>query len=416
MSNCAPLTASEAPKPPVATKIPKKIVTHSDQRVDDYFWLREKTNPAVTAYLEAENAYTDAVMAPTRPLQEKLYREILGHLKETDSSAPLQRGDYFYYARTEEGKSYPIHCRKHGSLEAVEEVILDVNQLAQGHKFFQVAVALPTVDNQLLAFSTDTTGYRQFTLQIKDLRTGKLLPEKFERVDGVAWAPDNKTIFFVTEDPITKRADSLYRHVLGSAEPERIYFEPDELFDLRLDRSLDKKFIFLTSESKLSTEVRFISAEDPKGAPHIIQEREPDHRYYASHRDGFFYLRTNYKAKNYRIVKASIGKPSKENWKEYVGHDPAVKISDFEAFQNYDVLAERFDGLDRVRIVDPATNASHLIAVPEPVYSMGLDINVDFTTKVLRFYYQSLVSPFSVFNYDMARRERTLLKQVEVPG
>src|SRR6266478_5958910 len=225
--------------PPLAKKVPKEIITHGDKRVDDYFWLREKTNAEVISYLEAENAYADAVMQPSKPFQERLYREILGHLKETDTSAPVRRGDFFYYSRTEEGKNYPIHCRKHGTLEAPEEIILDLNALAEGHKFFSVAVFLPSDDNNLLAFTTDTTGYRQFTLQIKDLRTGKLLPEKFERVDGVAWAPDNKTIFFVTEDPITKRADSLYRHVLGSAEPERIYFEPDELFDLRLDRSLD---------------------------------------------------------------------------------------------------------------------------------------------------------------------------------
>ena len=416
MFNCVPLTASEGPIAPSATKIPKAIVTHGDKRVDDYFWLREKSNPAVKAYLEAENAYTDAIMAPTKSLQEELYREILSHLKETDSFAPLKRGDYFYYARTEQGKSYPIHCRKHGSLEAAEEVLLDVNKMAQGYKFFQVAVALPTDDNRLLAFSTDTTGYRQYTLQFKDLRTGKLLPEKFERVDGVVWAPDNKTIFFVTEHPVTKRADSVYRHVLGSAKPERIYFEPDELFDLRIDRSLDRKYIFVTSESKLSTEVRFLSTDKPTGELQVIQPREPDHRYYASHRDGFFYLRTNDKAKNYRVVRAPVARPSKENWQEYIEHNPAVKISEFEAFQNYDVIEERFDGLDRIRVAKIDGNTSHLIAVPEPVYSMGIDVNVEFATNVLRFHYQSLVSPFSVFNYDMTSRHKSLLKQVEVPG
>ena len=393
-----------------------EIVTHGDKRVDDYFWLRQKTNSEVSHYLEAENGYTEAVMAPTKPLQEKLYREILGHLKETDSTAPLRRGPYFYYRRTEEGKNYQIHCRRKGSMEESEEIILDVNELAQGHKFFQVAVALPTDDNRFFAYSTDNTGYRQYTLRIKELETGKLLPEKFERVDEAVWAPDNRALFFVRENPVTKRSDSVYRAVLGAAAPERIYFEPDELFDLRLDRSLDRKYIFVTSESKLSTEVRFLSADQPQGVLRVLQAREPDHKYFASHRDGFFYLRTNDKAKNYRIMRVPVEAPSKKNWQEYVAHDPAVKIEDFHPFKEYDVLAERFNGLDRIRIVPAGEKAGHMIALPEPAYSMGIEANVEFATNVLRFYYQSLVSPFSVFDYDMRTRERKLIKQTEVPG
>ncbi len=411
-------SSSAAPSlsPPLAKKNPKEIVTHGDKRVDDYFWLREKTNSEVTAYLEAENAYTDAIMSPTKPLQETLYKEILGHLKETDSSAPLKRGDYFYYSRTEEGKSYPIHCRKHGSLSAPEEIILDVNDLAKGHSFFQIGAAVLADDNKLLAYTTDITGYRQFTLHIKDLATGELLPEKLERVDSVVWAPDNKTIFLVTEDPVTKRSDSVYRFVPGTKAPERIYFEPDELFDVEIDRSLDRKYIFVTSESKLSTEVRFIPADQPTKEPRLIQPREPDHKYFAAHRDGFFYFRTNDKAKNYRIAKAPIQHPSKENWVEYIAHDPTVKIDELELFKEYDVLAEKFNGLDCIRIVHATDHESHLLALPEPVYSLGIDANTEFATNVLRFNYQSLVSPASVFNYDMATRERTLLKQTEVPG
>lgn len=417
MFDSTPLRAAfQTTNPPLAKRIPKEIVTHGDKRVDDYFWLREKTNSQVIAYLEAENSYTDALMAPTKALQEKLYGEILGHLKETDSSTPLQRGEYFYYSRTEEGKNYRIHCRKQGSLEASEEIILDVNELAKGYKYLEVAVALPTDNNHLFAYSTDTNGYRQYTLRIKNLGTGKLLPERFERVDAVVWAPDNKTIFFVTEDAVTKRRDSVYRFALGASEPERIYFEPDELFDVRIDRSLDRKYIFVTSESKLSTEVRFISAEEPNGGLKLIQPREPDHKYFASHRDGLFYLRTNDKAKNYRIVRVPVEKPSKENWKEYIAHDPAVKIEEFELFKDHDVLAERFDGLDRIRIVNARDKTSHTIGLPEPAYSLEIGANVEFATNVLRFHYQSLVSPTSVFNYDMATRERKLLKQMEVPG
>ncbi len=410
------LTASEMVKPPVAKRIPKEILTHGDKRVDDYFWLREKTNAQVIAYLEAENSYTEAWMGPTKALQEKLYKEILGHLKETDSSAPLQRGDYFYYSRTEEGKNYPIHCRKHRSLEANEGIILDVNELAKGYKYFHVAVALPTDNNQLFAYSTDTNGYRQYTLRIKDLGTGNLRSEKFERVDDVVWTPDNKTIFFVTEDAVTKRRDSVYRFALGAGQPERIYFEPDELFDVRIGRSLDRKYIFVTSESKLSTEVRFLSMDEPSGGLKLIQRKEPDHKYFASHREGLFYLRTNDQAKNYRIMRVSVEKPSKEKWQEYVAHDPAVKIEELELFQNHDVLAERFNGLDRIRIVNARDGTSHTIGLPEPVYTVGIDANVEFATNVLRFHYQSLVSPSSVFNYDMVTRERRLVKQVEVPG
>ncbi len=413
---CESTRSLTAAQPPLAKKIPLEIVTHGDKRVDDYFWLRQKTNPAVTAYLEAENAYTDAIMAPTIGFQEKLYREILGHVKETDSFAPLQREEYFYYFRTEQGKNYPIHCRKRGSLEAIEEIILDVNELAKGYKFFQVAVALPSDDNRLFAYATDTTGYRQFTLQIKDLATGKLLPEKFERTDGAVWAPDNGTIFFVTEDPVTKRSDSVYRVPIGGGKPVRIYFEPDELFDLSINRSLDRKYIFITSESKLSTEVRFIPADSPGREPALIQPREPDHKYFASHRDGLFYLRANDKAKNYRVMRVPEKNPSKENWSEYIPHEPAVKIEEFEPFKDYDVVAERFNGLDRIRIINTRDQESHSIALPEPVYSMGIDANVEFATNVLRFHYTSMVTPFSVFNYDMGTRERKLAKQMEVPG
>jgi oligopeptidase B len=404
------------PKPPTAKKEPQEIVTHGDKRVDDYFWLRQKTNSEVTAYLKAENSYTDAVMAPTKPLQEKLYREILGHLKETDTSAPVKRGDYFYYWRTEEGKNYPIHCRKCGSLEAAEEVILDVNELAKGHNFFHVGAFRPSDDNTLLAYTTDTTGYRQYTLQIKDLRTGKLLPEKFERVDDVVWLPDNKTLIFVTEDEVTKRSDSVHGHVLGEKEAERIYFEPDELFDVGVERSLDHQYIFLTSESKLSTEVRFFSATETNPGLKVIQPREPDHKYFASHRDGVFYFRTNFKAKNYRLMTAPVQRPSKDNWEEYVPHNSEVKIENLELFKDFDVIAEKFNGLDRIRILNAKDKTSHTIELPEPAYALWMDANPEFATNLFRFNYQSLVSPSSVFDYDMEKRTRKLVKQIEVPG
>ena len=296
-----------------------------------------------------------------------------GHLKETDTSAPVRRGDFFYYSRTEKGKSYPIYCRKHGSLKAPEEIILDLNVLAQGHKFFSIGGFAPSDDNRLLAYTTDTTGYRQYTLRIKDLGTGKLLPDTFERVDEVVWATDNKTIFFVTEDAVTKRQDQLHRHVLGAASAERIYFEPDELFDLSVDRSRDRAFVFLTSESKLSTDVRFLPANQPEAALRLIQPREPDHKYFAAHRGGQFYLRTNDKAKNYKVVVAPVEHPGKENWKEFIAHNPAVKIDDLDLFAGHAAVSERENGLERIRIINLDSHDSHAIEVPEPAYSLAVD-------------------------------------------
>jgi len=244
---CLTMTAfaANSPKPPIAAKDPKEIVIHGDKRIDDYFWLREKTNKEVTAYLKAENKYAAEMMRGTEKFQKDLYKEILGHLKETDQSAPVRHGDFYYYSRTEKGKDYPIHCRKKGSLDAPEEILLDVNQLAKGHEFFSIGAFAVSDDNRLVAYSTDTTGYRQYTLQIKNLETGKMLDEKFVRVGSVEWAPDNQTLFFSTEHAVTKRSDEIHRHRIGEKEAPKIYFEPDELYDVYLERSRDKAYLFV---------------------------------------------------------------------------------------------------------------------------------------------------------------------------
>jgi oligopeptidase B len=402
--------------PQVAKKVPKEIITHGDKRVDDYFWLREKTNAEVIAYLEAENAYGEAVTRPEQPFRERLCKEMLGHLQETDSSAPVRRGEFFYYRRTEKGKNYPIFCRKRGSLNAREEIILDQNALAEGHKFFSLGVFEPSDDNLLLAYSTDSTGYRQYTLHIKDLRSGKLLPDQFERVDEVVWATDNKTLLFVTENEVTKRQDEFHRHVLGSASAERVYFEPDELFDLSVARSRDRAFVFLTAESKLSTEVRFLPAGQPDAPLRLVQPREPDHKYFVTHRRGQFYIRTNDKAKNYRVAMAPMEHPGKAAWKEFIAHNAAVKIDDFDLFAGHAVVSERENGLERIRIINLENQQSHAIELPEPAYELAVDVNPEFDTAVLRYRYQSLVTPSSTYDYDMNSRQRTLVKQIKVPG
>lgn len=406
----------QEPTPPVATKKPKEIVAHGDKRIDDYFWLREKTNKQVTAYLQAENKYADAIMAGTEKFQSKLYKEILGHLKETDQSAPVRRGDFYYYRRTEKGKNYPIYCRKKGSLEAREQVILDVNKLAKGHKFFSIGAFALSDDNRLLAYSTDTTGYRQYKLHVKNLETGKLLPDSFERVGAVEWAPDNETLFFSTEHEVTKRSDEIHRHRLGEKDAPKIYFEADELYDVYVERSRDRSHVFIVSESKLSTEVRSLDFKNPAGELRLIEPRRADHKYFVTHANGKFYIRTNDKAKNYRVMTADPAKPQLANWTEYIPHNPAIKIDDVDLFAKHMAVSERENGLERIRIIDLKSKAQHAIELPEPAYDLGVAENPEFETPTVRFRYESMVTPSSVFDYDMNSRERKLIKQTEVPG
>ncbi|HEY0323061.1 MAG TPA: S9 family peptidase [Pyrinomonadaceae bacterium] len=404
-------------KPPVAKKIPKTAITNGDKRIDNYFWLREKKNPAVMKYLEAENAYADAFMKPTEGLQQTLYKEMVAHLKETDVDVPYREGDYFYYSRTEKGKQYPIYCRKRESLAAAEEVLLDLNEMARGLEYFDIGALEVSDDGQLLAYTTDTTGYRQYTLQVKDLRTGKLFPEKIERVNEVVWATDNKTLFYTTEDDVTKRHDKFYRHALGSKSSELIYNERDELYDIEAARSLDKAFIFLTSESKLTTEVLYIPSARPNDKLKVISPRQNDHKYFADHRGDLFYIRTNQGGKNYRIVTAPVAAPQQRNWKEIMAHRPTVKLDDIDLFANYMVVSEYEKGLEQIEVIDLRKKGrAHRVEFSEPVYSASLGDNHEFNTDVLRFDYESLVTPDSVFDYDMTTKERKLLKQKEVPG
>ena len=403
-------------QPPATEKKPKITEVNGDKLVDNYFWLREKANPAVIAHLEGENAYTAAVMKPTEAFQDKLYNEILSHIKQTDVNVPYRQGNYFYYAKTKEGLQYPIFYRKKGSLDAPEELILDQNELAKGLKFMSVGALVPSDDGNLLAYSTDSTGYRQYTLQVKDLRTGALLPEKIERVDSLAWATDNKTLFYVTEDAVTKRSDKMFRHVLGTDKYDLIYDEKDELFDIGVDRSRDKAIIALGAFSKTSTEFRYILADNPNAEWKIILPRQADHEYDIDHRGDLFYVRTNKGAKNFRVVTAPVSDPSEKNWKEFVAHRPAVKIEGLDLFADQAVLSEWENGLQQLEVIDFRTNQRHRITFPEPVYSAGLSNNREFKTTVVRYNYQSLATPSSVFDYDMNTRQATLLKQTEVPG
>ena len=401
--------------PPVAKKMAKNTAIHGDALVDNYHWLREKSNPEVISYLEAENAYTTAIMKPTEGFQEALYKEMLGRIKQTDVNVPFRDGNYFYYTRTEEGKQYFILARKRGSIEAKEEVLLDLNEMAKGEKYMSLGNTSVSDDGNLLAYSTDNTGFRQYRLHVKDLRTGRTLPDTAERVTSISWAADNKTIFYTVEDATTKRSHRLYRHQIGGAN-ELIYDEKDELFNIQADRSRSKAFIFVTSDSFTSSEVRYIDAAHPEQSYKVLLPREAKHRYYVNHRGDQFYIRTDEGAKNFRLVTAPVSDPKKNNWKEVIPHRKETMLEGVDLFANYLVAYERENGLQKMRVTDLRNNQTHYIDFPEPVYSAFASSNAEFNTSTLRFSYVSFITPSSVFDYDMETRKRTLLKQTEVLG
>ena len=412
-----PAVAQEASRrPPVAEKKPHKTEIHGYTLTDEYFWLREKSNPEVIKYLEAENGFTEAVMAHTKALQETLYKEMLGRIKQTDLSVPSRIGSYLYYSRTEEGKQYPYMCRRKGSMEGTEEILLDLNALAEGRKFLGLGAFVVSDDGNWLAYSTDTTGYRQYLLQVKDLRTGKTLDEKIERTGSVVWAGDNKTLFYTTEDPVSKRSDKFWRHAVGSGRSDLLYEEKDGLFDVSAARSLDKQIIFVGSYARTSREFRYLRAGDPTGSLQLVLPREEGHEFEVDHYKGEFYITTNRGAKNFRVVTAPLADASEKNWKPFIDHDPAIKIEALTFFANHIVVSEREGGLTYLRVMDPKTKESYRITMEEPDYALFLSSNPEFDTTTLRFSYTSMVTPQSIYDYDLTTRERTLLKRQEVLG
>ena len=404
-------------EPPVAKKVPRIDVLHGDRRVDDYYWLREKSNPEVIAYLQAENAYADAMTKASEPFSEALYQEMLGRIKQTDLSVPYRLRGYYYYSRTVEGKQYPIQCRKQGSLEAAEEILLDLNDLATGHKFLGLGAFAVSDDGDRLAFSLDTTGFRQYTMHVKDLTTGEWGVENVDRTGSIVWSADPAVLFYTVEDA-AKRQYRLYRHRLGAphAGDELLYEEKDEHFSIYARRSLSKAYIVLTSSSHTASEVRYLAAGDPHGAFRLVSAREKEHEYYVDHHGDRFFIRTNKDAPNFRLVSAPIADPRPEHWTEVIPHRKDVMLEGMTFFANHYVLAEREGGLPQLRITDFRTGESHRIAFPEPVYTAGSSTNAEYETTTYRYAYQSFVTPSSVFDYDMEKRASTLLKQTEVLG
>ena len=401
--------------PPQAPQKPHEITEAGHTRNDPFFWLREKSNPEVADYLNAENAYTDVVMKPTAALQEALYKEMLSHIKETDVSVPYREGNYFYYSRTEEGKQYPIYCRKKGKLEAAEQVTLDLNELAKGEKFMALGAYTVSDDGKFLAYSADNTGFRQYTLRVKDLESGQLLSEQIEKTGSVVWANDGRTLFYSMEDS-AKRPYRLYRHRLGMTIDDLVYEEKDELFRIFASRSRSKAYLFMGAASYTTSEWRYLPADQPEGVWKLVAPRVHEREYDVEHHGDLFYIRTNDQGRNFRLVSAPVSDPRKENWKEVVPHRPSVMLEGVECFLNHYVLLERENGVPQIRVTDFRSGQSHRAKFPEPAYTTFPAANPEWDTSLFRYNYQSLVTPSSVFDYDMDQRDSKLLKQTEVPG
>jgi oligopeptidase B len=403
-----------AATPPVAQKKPKVMTKFGDRRVDPYFWLREKENPEVIEHLKEENRYTEAVMKPLEGFRDKLYKEILGRIKETDESVPYRRHGYWYYQREVQGLQYPIYARRKGSMEAPEEILLDVNELARGHKFTSVGLLDVSPDGAKLAYTVDLTGFRQYTLFVKDMASGEVL-EMAPRVTSAAWAADNRTLFFVEEHETTKRSYRLHRQVPGG-KAVAVYEEKDEQFDIGVGDTRSEKYVVLAISSKDTSEMRIIRSDEPEAEFKPVLARKKGHEYYIDHHGDEFLIRTNDKGRNFRLVRAPVSDPSPRNWKQVIAHRPLVMLEEVDAFRDFWVAVERDKGLLKLRVTDFESGAHHYIAFDEAVYSAHVGSNPEYDTKQLRFIYESLVTPRSWYDYDVAGRSRKLLKQQPVLG
>lgn len=408
-----------APVPPVAKIEPMALEKHGHVRIDDYYWLREKENPEVIAYLEAENAYTEAVTSRAAPLREKLYREIVGRIEQTDVSVPYRQDGYYYYTRFEEGEEYPIYCRKKGSLDAAEEIMLDANERAAGHGFYSAVAREVSPDGELLAFAEDTVGRRFYTVRVKNLATGEVLPDDIPMTTGnVVWANDGRTFFYGKQDPVTLRSHRVYRHDLG-ADPsadELVYEERDSTFSCRVSRTKSKEYVLIASTQTLSSEYRYLDADDPADAFAVFLPRESRHEYSIDHYGDHFYIRTNDGARNFKLMKTPVGRTAKEHWVEVVPHRDDVLLEGFEIFRDHLVVMERRDGLIRMRVRPWLGAREHSIDFGEPAYLAYLGANPDFDTNILRYGYTSMTTPTSIYDYDMGARQKTLLKRDAVLG
>jgi len=415
ISSC---TVTKIPDPPVAKIEAKVDTTHGDIRTDNYFWLRQRGDSSVISYLEDENAYTEAMMKHTESKQETLYKELVGRIKETDEDVPVKKGDYFYYSRTEEGQQYKIYCRKKGSLEAKEEVLLNVNDIAEGHEYCAIGIYEVSPSHQLLAYSLDTSGSETYDLFVKDLSSGKLHDDVIPNTSSTAeWGNDNQTLFYTVDDE-SRRPHKLFRHKLGEdiENDVLVYTETDEKFFLYIAKTKSKKYLLQYSGSITTTEIQSLDADNPAGNFKVIHPRQQDMEYDVAHHGNDFYILTNDKAKNFKLMKTPARNPAKSNWREVIAHRKTVKLENVDVFKDHLVVYERENGLENIRILNLQTGNDHHIAFPEPVYGLSSQSNPEFESDELRFMYYSMVTPRTIFDYNMNSKERELKKEYEVIG
>jgi oligopeptidase B len=406
-------------KPPVAKVVPKKLEEHGNVRIDNYFWLRDRNNPEVIAYLKAENSYTEAAMADSKGVEEKIYAEFKKRIKQTDMSVPFRRDGYYYYTRTEEGKDYPIYCRKKGSLDAPEQIVVDANKEAEGHKYCSVQRPVISSNSDIVAYPVDTVGRRFYTIRFKDLSTGEMLKDSIPDVtDNAAWANDNKTLFYVKQHPTTLRAYQVYRHVLGTdtSADVLVFEEKDDTYSCQIFKTKSKKYIMIASYQTLASEYLYLDASTPDGKFKVIEPRRRGHEYSVEHFEDHFYIRTNYHAKNFRLMKAPVGSPGLANWQEVIGHRDDVLLGDIEIFRDFLIVEERSNALIQLRVRPWSGTEEHYIDFGEPAYAVFAAENPEFDTLLFRYRYSSLTTPLSAFDYNMKTREKTLLKREEVRG
>jgi oligopeptidase B len=405
-------------QPPVAKAIPHELSMHGDTRIDPYYWLNERENPEVIAYLEAENAYAEASLAHTKGLQEQLFKEMKGRIKEDDMNVPYFENGYWYYSRFAKGQDYPIYCRKKGSQDAPEEIMFDVNVYAKGHEYFSLTGVRVSPDNQLALYFVDSIGRRQYTMRAKNLATGEEMGLNIYPTNGAAaWANDNRTLFYGTTDEQTLRADKIWQTKLGeTAAPRLVFHEQDETFSTYVYKSTSKRFIFIGSGSTLTSEQRFVDANQPDAAFKIVHPRERGLEYSVEDYGNDFYIVTNLNAQNFQLMKAPIAKSGKANWQTVIEHRADTRLEDVVFFKNFMVLDERKNGLGHLRVRDWQGKVDYYIPFNDPAYTCYTEVNRDYETSVLRYGYSSLTTPNSIYAFDMATQKQELLKQQEVVG
>jgi oligopeptidase B len=403
---------------PYVAKIAHQTEIHGDIIVDDYFWLRDKDNPKVIEYLNAENEYTEKILQPYTELQENLFQELKARIKEDDDSVPIKKDNYYYYTRVAAGQQYMIYCRKHGNLNSPEEIILDENQLAEGKAYFRLGTFDVSPNHKLLAYSEDIDGSESYTLRIKNLETGELYSEVLENTFySLEWVNDNQTFYYTVLDE-NLRPYRLYRHTLGQPvdRDELIYEEKDPQFFVLCDKSRDDRYIFLIADGKITSECYFISADEPQGQFEIFEPRRKGHEYSVTHHKGYFYILTNNNAENFRVAKTLVSQPQQHHWQEFIPHDRDRLIGGIDEFKDFFVLSERYQGLSQLRVIELQNQSSHYIEFDDPTYLAFSSTNREYETHEFRFGYTSLVQPTTIFKYDLLSRAKTILKQNEIPG